>query len=113
MGGRAYDWIYDLATPRISTCDNFPSFGFAAVLINPIENFAHIFDLFEQSIGHINGAFLSCGKREAIAGASVNFNNLSGQFVLLLQNEAGEISRIFQLRDHNAFDGDTESFEDT
>lgn len=93
------------------------NFGFrillrlAAVLIDPIENFAHVFDLFEERVGHIDGTFLSGGKRQAIAGAGVDFNNLSGEFVLLLQNQTGKIGRVLKFCDDHSFDGDTKPFE--
>ena len=89
-----------------------PLLGLAAVLVDPIENFAHVFDLFEERVCHIDRTFLSGGKREAIAGTRINFNNLSGQFVLLLQDEAREIRRVLQLRNYNSFDRDAEPFED-
>jgi len=89
-----------------------PSLGLATVLVDPIENFAHVFDLFEESVGDVDRTFLSGGKRKAITGTRINFNNLSGQFVLLLQDEAGKISRVLQLGDHNSFNRNAETFED-
>ena len=91
---------------------NLPLLRLAAVLVDPIENFTHVFDLFEEGVGDVDGTFLSGGKREAIAGTRINFNNLSGQFVLLLQNQPREISRVLQLCNYNSFNGNTEAFED-
>jgi hypothetical protein len=88
-------------------------FGLAAVLVNPIKDFTHVFDLLEECVGHIDRTFLSGGKRQAIAGAGINFNNLSGELILLLQNQSGEISRVLQLRNYDSLDSNAEAFENT
>ncbi len=86
--------------------------GLAAVFVDAVEHLAHIFDLLEESVGDVDGTLLSGGQSEAIAGASINFDNLASQFVLLLQDQPCEIGRVFEFGNNDAFDGDAEAFED-
>src|SRR5437879_90926 len=88
-------------------------FRLAAVLVNSIQHLAHVFDLFEERIGDVDGTFLSGGQREAIAGTGIDFDNFTGEFVLLLEDEAGKISGVLQLSNYDPLDGDAETFEDT
>ena len=76
------------------------------------EHLAHVFDLLEEGIGDVDGAFLSGGQGEAVAGPGVDFDDLAGEFVLLLQDQAREIGGVAQLGDDDALDGDAEAFED-
>jgi len=85
--------------------------GLAAVLVDAIEDFAHVFDLFEERIGDENGAFLGGSESEAIAGARVDFDNFACYFVLLLEDEASEVGGVFQFGDDDAFDADAETFK--
>jgi len=85
--------------------------GVGAGFVDAVEDFAHVFDLFEEGVGDVDGAFLRGGQRETIARAGIDFHNLAGEFVLLLQNQAGEVGGVFQLGDDHAFDGDSESFK--
>ena len=63
------------------------AFAFAfVVLVDALENFAHVFHLFEEGLGNENRALLGGGEGEAVAWARVNFYNFSAEFVLLLQN---------------------------
>jgi hypothetical protein len=86
----------------------------AAGLIDPIQDFAHVLDLFEQGGGDEDWTFLSGGDREAVTGTRVDLNDLARglQFILLLQNQTREVGGILQFSDHDPFDGDVETFED-
>jgi len=86
-------------------------FGLAAVFVDSVKHLAHVFDLFEESVSDINRTFLSGGEGETVAGASVDFHDFPGKFILLLQNKAGEISRVFQLGNDDALDGNAKAFE--
>src|SRR6185503_5372152 len=57
--------------------------------------------------------FLRGRKRKAITGASIDFDELASEFILLLENQPGKVSRVFQLGDDGAFDVDVETFENT
>ena len=65
---------------------------FAASLVDAVEDFAHVFDLFEEVGGNVNRTFLRGGQRQAIARARVDFHDLAGELVLLLEDEAREVS---------------------
>lgn len=54
---------------------------------------------------------MSGGDGEAIAGACVDLDDFSAQFILLLQDEPCEIGGVFEFGNDDAFDGDVEAFE--
>jgi hypothetical protein len=89
----------------------FRVLGFAGVLADAFEIFSHVLDLLKQGIGNIDGSFLGGGQGQAIAGAGVNFDDLAPQLILLLQNQAGEVGRVFQLRDDDPLDGHVQPLE--
>ncbi|SPE54669.1 hypothetical protein SBV1_1910014 [Verrucomicrobia bacterium] len=87
------------------------SFGFPSVFVDAVEHFTHVLDLLEQGIGDVDGAFLSGGQGQAIAGAGINFDDLAGQLVLLLEDQPGEVGGVLEFGDNDALDGNAEAFE--
>ena len=65
----------------------------------------------KRAAGDENRFFLGGGDGEAIAGARVQLDDFPRHFVLLLQNQPGEIGGILQIRDDDAFDADAEALE--
>lgn len=87
--------------------------GFAAALVDAIEDCAHILDLLEEGGRDENGFLLRGGDGEAVAGARIHLDNFPGrlQFILLLQDQPGEVSGVFQVSDDNPFDVDAEALK--
>src|ERR1700722_596962 len=85
--------------------------GFAAGLVDAVEDFAHVLDLLKKRGHDKNGFFLRCGDSKAVAWTRVHFHNLSRQLVLLLQNQPREVGGIFQIRDDDALDVDAEALK--
>src|SRR5205823_14687682 len=71
-------------------------FGFAAVFVNFLQPFGHVFNLAEEGGGNVEGTLLSGGQGNAIAGAGVDLDNFAPQFILLLKDEAGGVSGFFK-----------------
>ena len=66
----------------------------------------------KRALADVDGALLGGGEGEAIAGAGVDFDDLAGEFVLLLQDQPGKVGRVLQLGNDDALDGDAEALED-
>ena len=99
----------------INVCSNLascPHLFRLAGIIHPLQRFAHVLDLFPERGGNEDGLVLRGGEGEAIARARVEFDEFAAEFVLLLENDAGEIGGVLQVRDDDALDGDAEAFED-
>src|ERR1043166_6380462 len=83
----------------------------AAVFVDTVQHFAHVFDLLEERGGNEQRALLRAGQREAITWTGIDLDELAAKFILLLENQAGEISRVLQLGNDRAFHGDVEALE--
>src|SRR5262245_39166113 len=81
------------------------------VLVDLFEPFGHVFHLAEKGRGDKQRTFLRGHEREASTGPRVDLDQLATQFILLLENEPGEVSRILQLRDDGTLNRDVEAFE--
>src|ERR1043166_8641037 len=86
-------------------------FGFAAVLVNFFQPLGHVFHLAEEGGGDVERPLLRRRERDAIARARIDLDNFAAQFILLLENEPGEIGGVLQLGDDGALDGDIEAVE--
>src|SRR6266496_3159443 len=86
-------------------------FGFAAVLVNLLQPLGHVLHLAEKGRGHVERPLLRGRQRDAIARARIDLDNFAAQFILLLEDEPGEIGGVLQLRNDRALDGDVEPVE--
>src|SRR5687767_9103299 len=84
----------------------FKSFGLAAILIDSLQDLRHILHLFEQSGGDENWTLLGGGDGQTITGARINFHNFPAQLILLLENQPGKISGVFEFSNNDTIDHD-------
>src|SRR6266705_1102617 len=67
-----------------------------AVLVNLLKPLGHILDLVEERTADVKRPFLGGGQGQTIAWPGIDLDDLATQLILLLQNQASEISRVLQ-----------------
>src|SRR6185295_3063260 len=84
----------------------------AAILVDFVEPLGHVLDGIPKRIADKERFLLGAHQGQAIGGAGVNFNELSTEFIFLLENEPSEIGVVFEVVDHRALDRDVEPLAD-
>src|SRR5438045_2617986 len=95
----------------LTTGEGISLFGLGAGLVDLVQHLAHVLDLIEEDAAHKDWFLLRRGDGEAIARPGVNFHKFPRDFIVLLQDEPGEIGGVLQFGDDDALDVDAEALK--
>src|SRR5207247_1472203 len=84
---------------------------FAAIFVDALQDFGHVFHLFEKGTGDVDRPLLGGGNGQAVARARIDLDQFAAEFILLLENDARVVGGIFEFGDDDALDGDVESLK--